>query len=234
MQKKIVLSKSDVIISLACVFVLLMTLGAVGSRGRRLARFVVCQSNLKLQQEAQIQFWQDNYGQMTPYSFWTLWWASINDYLGDYADRVRFCPEADDVIEYAGFGGIYEGWIFFETTGSYGFNGWLYDEDSMVGGPLFLHLSAVSEPELTPVFLDSFWVDSWPMNDVDLPPEDWTDHWEVPYPSDNMHRFLVNRHDLRDNVSFVDGHVEPVHFTDLWTLYWHLGSEPNYDVVVPW
>jgi len=215
-----------------------MTLGAVGSRGRRLARFIVCQGNLKLQQEAQIQFWQDNSGQMTPYSFSTMWWAPINDYLEDYADRVRFCPEADDVVDW-GFGGIYKGWDFIDTTGSYGFNGWLYDEDSMVGGKLFLHLSAVSEPELTPVFVDSMWVDSWPMNEYGLPPDDWTDQWEpyyLPpdYPETAIQRFLMNRHNLRDNVSFVDGHVEPVHFTDLWTLYWHLGSEPNYDIVVPW
>ena len=241
------LTKKDIFVTILFAVFLLMALGAVGSRGRRLARFVVCQGNLKLQQDAQIQFWQDNSGQMTHYSSSTMWWEPIRGYLGDYADRVRLCPEADDVVDDWSWGGIYRSWAwpvsFPESScGSYGFNGWLY-EDVYVGNidlaKLFKHLSAVSEPEVTPVFIDAMWVDSWPMNEYGLPPDDWTDQWEPSYlppdyPETAIQRFLMNRHDLRDNVSFVDGHVEPVHFTDLWTLYWHLGSEPNYDVVVPW
>ena len=58
------LTKRDVMVVLGCVFFLMMSLGAVGSRGRRRAIRLVCASNLNLWYRAIKAQSNDNDGQL--------------------------------------------------------------------------------------------------------------------------------------------------------------------------
>lgn len=238
MNTKIILTKRDVVILLICLMVLLLNTGMVGSRGRKHARFVFCQNNLRVLQETQIQFWQDNNGKMVGYSY-NLWVDDLEPYAGQYAERIRLCPEADGISDWGSWGNVYEPWnyAFSNVWGSYVFNGYFYNPSGLwIEVPaefFFTSTYNVKYPAETPVFADGSWIDTWPTNEDSVP--DWDPI--VPHYTDWNHmmgRLWLDRHDLRDNIAFVDGHVEPVMLRDLWTLRWHVGSEPNYDVVMPW
>ena len=48
-----------------------------------------------------------------------------------------------------------------------------------------------------------------------------------------MGRFAIRRHRDGINVGFVDGHAARVPAKGLWTLNWHQGFQPNYNVKLP-
>jgi prepilin-type N-terminal cleavage/methylation domain-containing protein/prepilin-type processing-associated H-X9-DG protein len=132
------------------------------------------------------------------------------------------------------------------TNGSYTFNGWLY-----AGGwsfssvpseaPAFYQDGAVKNSSITPILGDGMWPDAWPLQN-DLPcPNLQTGLFSASTPDgpQGMDRYLIARHgphrvnvpptnlSPRDplpggiHIVFMDGHVEAVALSDLWSLDWN-------------
>jgi prepilin-type N-terminal cleavage/methylation domain-containing protein len=68
-------------------------------------------------------------------------------------------------------------------VGSYALNGWLYDQAVWAGGahpePMMSKQSQIQKPSQTPVFLDSVWMDLWPL-EADVPADDLYDGMVAP------------------------------------------------------
>ncbi len=132
-------------------------------------------------------------------------------------------------------------------VGSYGVNGWLLMTSPVweFGGPLygvqaFWTESAISQSASTPLLADSIADYNFP-GATDTPPTDL-----VPTTLTGggyMQFFVIPRHGSRPNrvptnwprdeplpgavnVSFFDGHAQPVKLDDLWQLYWHKNYQP--------
>ena len=123
--------------------------------------------------------------------------------------------------------------------GSYGYNSWCYSAAAELGGPTgdyFQKESAIATASQTPYFSDSIWVDGGPL-ETDTPAVNLYTGGDA----SAMQRLTIGRHGGnppasaprnvpagqflpgKNNIGFVDGHVEPVQLEKLWTLTWHLG-----------
>jgi len=158
-----------------------------------------------------------------------------------------FCPDApqdrpDDQVNALG-GGIVGGattpWYHAYDNrpgpgksgihgGSYGMNGFVYStvlpqaqpygygprDDSLYAD----YVEKVNEPTSTPVFADANWIDGWPQPTNAKPASfDGLNGSLGP----QMMRFAIDRHNLSQNVGFVDGHAETIYVEELWELKWH-------------
>lgn len=139
-------------------------------------------------------------------------------------------------------------WTWFDNTnlisGSYAFNGWLYDIP-MFGGqdyPQFMmsKQSMIQKPVQTPVFCDAVWVDLWPL-ESDAPGDDLYDGVGT---ETGMPRCTIARHATSApggaprvfnatqtmpgalNIGMADGHVELVKLEQLWNCSWHRDWAP--------
>jgi hypothetical protein len=170
---------------------------------------------------------------------------------------VRFCPVATSTQLVATASADTQGsaasaWIWFHSPqafGSYGYNGWLYSGANVYGsaGQFFGKESAVTKPSQTPVFVDSVWVDAWPLvTDKPGTPCNLYTGGDI-YSSIGMPRFLIARHGKGSansaprnisaafttmlpgsvDVACYDSHVELVPLDGLWSkVYWHVGYVP--------
>jgi prepilin-type N-terminal cleavage/methylation domain-containing protein/prepilin-type processing-associated H-X9-DG protein len=130
------------------------------------------------------------------------------------------------------------------SKGSYFFNGWLY---SMVGitdpekadllrfsggteNDFYRMASTVSVPSSIPVLLDGNYVDGW-VKPAEIPVAygrssglgNWTDGIVNPVDTQNfISRLLIDRHNKRVGVGFLDGHAGVAEITnlELWNLRW--------------
>jgi prepilin-type N-terminal cleavage/methylation domain-containing protein/prepilin-type processing-associated H-X9-DG protein len=128
---------------------------------------------------------------------------------------------------------------------SYGFNKWLNSNPSEalqngLNHPAwdYINPASVPHPTLVPVFMDSVWINFDPL-ETDPPARNLYDPLSSSS-SEGMPRICVDRHGGTPagaaprnvlpgsvlpgaiDMSFVDGHVEPVKLQNLWTYYWHL------------
>jgi prepilin-type N-terminal cleavage/methylation domain-containing protein len=237
---------------------LLPTLG----RAKTKAQSLKCLSNLKQLGLANFMYANDS-GKMFPYGpdeAENQWPKKLQD---NYAavKQLLICPSTRQTRGRQrtdpGFGTVNETWINIyappeQPEGSYAYNGWMYAGQwpawYMPLGEAAFKLTFESESDLarpakTPVFMDSMWVDGWPLA---------TDR-----PARNLHigsngsngdaammgRFTIPRHSFTGsapknfdpkntlpgaiNGVSADGHAEPVKLEKLWDLYWHK------DYVVP-
>ncbi len=179
-----------------------------------------------------------------------LWPASIREYLGETLRRTpsnvpiayyqsSFCPDAPQILtdqQYAtlpanGAAGSatapwYHAWHQAKDGGiyggSYGMNGYIYSTKGWKKNkdpryPDFVE--NVSDASKMPAFADAIWIDGWPSATDTKPPN--FEKFFADLGSQHMLRFAINRHNLKQNVSFVDGHSETVNVEDLWELEWH-------------
>ena len=130
--------------------------------------------------------------------------------------------------------------------GSYAYNGWMYGDKDVSGfrsgawtmpdpnAVVYKKEDSFQKVSLTPVFCDSIWVDSWPQ-ETDTPSRDL---YAGQYSGASIGRHTIARHGgcvrvARQvpvgqkmqgaiNISFADGHAEPIRLEDLWNYYWHL------------
>jgi prepilin-type N-terminal cleavage/methylation domain-containing protein/prepilin-type processing-associated H-X9-DG protein len=107
---------------------------------------------------------------------------------------------------------------------SYGANCWIYDPNTnnIQGRSEALHwrrYSDVTQPSLTPLFLDSIWRGGGPYEDN--PPPDYNGQWEGTKVNTEMTLFAVERHAKGVNILFFDGSVRYSRARDLWQLPWH-------------
>src|ERR1035438_185410 len=164
-------------------------------------------------------------------------------------DKLRICPSAPDKGLPAGavnpVGKADQAWWWTLSTppyaGSYAMNKWLSPSAGMPNTTahpewLIAKDSSVQQAVLTPMFMDSVWINLDP-KEQDPPPSSLYD----PDPGNSLHgmqRVCIARHGSTASgalghstgqplpgsieFGFVDGHAENVKLERLWLLYWHL------------
>ncbi len=193
-------------------------------KSKKIARSVVCTSNLKQISIAYQAYNHDYKDEMFNYSytFDKSWIARLSSYTS--WRELRFCPEAtqpnpdykwgSDTLAWNGefdmpdiespndLGNFY--------IGSYGFNGWLYNNASF--GRKINHIKLRFR---VPLFFDCIWADAWP-SDTDQPLLDLTGTDTA----NNTARVAINRHMTAINVVTLDGSAKTVKLHKLWQLRW--------------
>jgi prepilin-type N-terminal cleavage/methylation domain-containing protein len=213
-----------------------------------------CASNLKQMTLSAFMYLNDS-GRLLPYYPFgangqaQLWMATLVNYHAQ-VNAVRLCPSAPEkppLSDTTTWGTADIAWAWASGTptyrGSYAFNGWLYSGDdpyhnSTADAPKrFLRDTDLQQASLTPVFIDSIWVDTWPQAS-DLPARDL-------YNGDQsggvgaIGRNTIARHGGRTpalaprnvpsgqklpggvNLGCADGHVEQAKLERLWYFTWH-------------
>lgn len=100
MKQKTTFTKKDIIVTLACGVFLLANLAAIGSRGRRHAKDMLCLSNLQKWGTVFLAFATDNDGYFMRGWFegygpthQDYWMEALRPYYGN-SQKLRCCPEA--------------------------------------------------------------------------------------------------------------------------------------------
>jgi prepilin-type N-terminal cleavage/methylation domain-containing protein/prepilin-type processing-associated H-X9-DG protein len=242
----------ELLVVIAVIALLLSVITPALQKAKEAARFISCRSNIKQLQMAALLYNEDSDGKFfrqydDSLDQWVLFIRDIEPYLGDI-DKIRYCPSTKQVETDPfdlGFGfGFYGSartawqWDFYTGQdpeyGSYGFNGWLYSDNT--DSKAFENISKIKVSAEIPSFADACWVDAWP-EDTDIPSNelDLNDGGALAaylYGGGSMNRFLSNRHQMKTNVSFADGHAEPVELQALWVLRWNNAFKTSYDVVI--
>jgi len=150
-------------------------------------------------------------------------------------------------------------WYWGNSTppyaGSYGINKWLANSTVYPMSPVsfqtnyFEQESNINQPAMTPVFMDSAWINFWPL-EADSPARNLYDPLSSPGKcvvggNGGMTRACINRHPKPAGastsklplgntplpgslvMSFYDNHVEVVKLQNLWTYYWANGWVPS-------
>jgi prepilin-type N-terminal cleavage/methylation domain-containing protein/prepilin-type processing-associated H-X9-DG protein len=219
---------------------------------RKSAKSVVCLTQLKQISVGYSTFLAEN-NNVSVRNIWSLvpgeavnWMLELNPYYGE-GKEIPFCPEAkaqrsDGSI----FGDAYHRWgtnnnphaWMGYTTGTYGFNNFLYDINPQRTNQYIIRASGakredygwsniakVGRPSLTPAFADGVWIGRWPLHN-DYPPQNLKDPYEmyrqrgvnVPV---GMKNFAIDRHGKKTtNITYLDGSAENIKIVDLWKRKW--------------
>lgn len=249
----------ELLVVIAIIALLLSIVVPSLKKAKEHAQRMVGFANLRSLSTALHIYLNTNDDKFFAYDGTTLWLEIIGE-LVDNIDEVRYCPRTIKNIRvaeerYENSPGSHWGeaevpWVWGNSTdptkdyelGSYGLNGWLYS-NAIYARPfendLFGRRTAVQNPSTTPFVLDAIWPDGWPRSSDTLPASyDYSRGIQGASHgyADNgvmMGRFVTNRHGGVTNVIFVDGSVKSVPLADLWTLTWHRGYRPRYDVKLP-
>lgn len=178
--------------------------------------------------------------------------AMLNFYAK--ATNVLICPAAPNQGNPSGIanppGKADAAWIWTLSNptnycSSYGINKWLapsaaYGLNNASLHPDFLYTKEanVTQPTLSPVFMDTVWINLDPL-ESDAPARNLYDPLSTSS-SEGMPRACIARHGSQAasaaprnvlpgtplpgsiDMGFVDGHVEPVKLESLWTISWHM------------
>ncbi len=116
------------------------------------------------------------------------------------------------------------------TWASYAPNAWMMNpKDGTWGalanlGEFWGKIENVTAPFQVPLFLDSRWVDVWPLH-TDMPnSQEWGGSGGQGY----MRQLIVTRHGKATNVVFMDGSAKRVPLIELWGLKWHAKFDTGY------
>jgi len=250
--KKKAFTLIELLVVIAIIALLLSVLVPSLQKVKRKAREVICRNNQKQLATGYALFLENNNQRMFAYSD-KRWMKHIEDQIGD-SDEIRYCPEtagkADESLTLAKanaaavFGTSRMPWASpIESdyqAGSYCFNGWLY-------GSVSSHVPAGKSKDIykstgdvkvsfrTPLFMRGNFIDVWAQNTnsvrgmVDYATGE-TDPEATEYA---MGRMLLDRHDMKTNVAFFDGHVEDMKLEKLWTLQWNRTSNQNQNIELP-
>lgn len=229
-------SKKDIFAVLGCVVFLLMTLGAIGSSGRRRAKEAVCLSNLRQWGPVFHAFLQDNNGYFDTgwphpagedgfFAGGHHWPITLQEY---YRDRnLRFCPMATVSITSQPHAAFWA-WPrmdllnpnrYYEPEGSYGKNEWTANQSEelqRIPGANW-RTPNVKGANNIPLLMDCAWAGGFPEH-LDEPPRY---DGEMDLAGSEIRRFCINRHSGYVNSVFLDFSARKIGLKQLWTLKWH-------------
>jgi prepilin-type N-terminal cleavage/methylation domain-containing protein len=231
----------ELLVVIAIIALLLSILLPSLKKAKQAAQSVVCKSNLRQWTLVFSMYTEDYNGKYnqgwageTEKSNW--WMDAARLYYSDIGE-FRCCPTASrPSVNKDGSAGPGSGrepfaaWgynpNFFKNPddyGSYGINGWLEDKPdeytTAVNKPKFWRKkTAVASPSAVPLIIDAKWLDAWPEPD-NAPPD--VENMKVGASGSHMARIIQNRHQQRENCSFVDGSVETIGLKQVYTLKWH-------------
>jgi len=237
----------ELLVAIAIIGILAALLLASLASAKRRAQQVQCVNNVK-QLTLASYIYAGDFGTQATYSDWAKLWMGTEDYGNQI--KILICPSTRSVPTSSGSGpgtaDLMWVWVHDATsfTGSYGLNGWLYDQPTYGARahPEFMMStqSAIQRPSQTPVFCDAMWVDLWPL-ETDPPADDL---YVGATSETGMARCTIARHGggspasaPRDfdtsqqlpgaiNIGMADGHVELVKLESLWQYYWHMDWNP--------
>lgn len=239
----------ELLVVISIIALLLSILIPSLQKTKKLARSIVCKSNLKQWGVATFTYladWDDrffggNVGTGDPSQDWI---EAMRAYYGSQ-DEFRVCPSAAKISAPEGQGvngalawggrskawGILTGAGFVDDYGSYAMNQWLCDPtDAAADGfppELFWRKSGnVKQPSQVPLFADGMWVDTRPRA-FDQPYPEPYDYDQGPIGLswswwNTMQVVCLDRHMKQINSGFMDGSALTVGLKELWQLHWHL------------
>jgi len=261
MRKSRAFTLIELLVVIAIIALLMSILMPAMQRVRKQARAVVCQSNLKQWGTIWAMYCDDNNGMFPKRAASSGRWIDV---LFDYYykdSKFRVCPMAAKVAfpqyppgasafaDIAGntttsWGRLTEtGGRPAGTFGSYGINGWVYQNAEPKGGDLygkpamfFWKTPNIKGASEVPLFLDCVFWCAWPDN-TDRPSSYPDEHWSGD--NDSMHRFLMDRHQQGINGVYLDYSVRKIWLKSLWRQRWSKrfdinGPQPDWGTAAPW
>jgi prepilin-type N-terminal cleavage/methylation domain-containing protein/prepilin-type processing-associated H-X9-DG protein len=233
----------ELLVVIAIIALLLSVIMPSLNKSKEAARRVVCTSNMRQLAVANLSYAADNQDKIVSavHESGDLWLGTLEPYY-DTPDikvcpAVKKFPDIKDKPPGDGRGGTidedgacYESWAAKTMDGtihvsSYGMNGFAQSPEVEERSAFvrnrkddFFGKSTVKSASSVPLVLANRWRQAWTPEDSST-----VTFSDVPgYCSDNfVGWFVFTRHDDRNNMSFVDGHVERVSLSDLGLLKWH-------------
>jgi hypothetical protein len=233
MKVRFGLTKRDVAVVVFSVAFAVMSLGAIGSRGRRRAKELLCLSNVRQWGVVFKMFLNDNNGYFMERRDASEWPDPLEPYYK--RQQMLLCPEAtkvaDELLDHCAW---FAAWDSGSHIGSYGINLWISDEigSGKIGGPTqeFWRSPYVKNAADVPVFADAQWMNGDPLW-YDYPPAHYCDLWTPQ--AEEMQRFCIDRHHGGINGLFMDFSARKIGVKELWILRWHRSFNPSHSVLWP-
>ncbi len=232
----------ELLVVISIIALLLAILLPALGKAKESARRVVCRSNLRQLTIGCLVYGAEHNDSvvLAVNSNGDLWLATILAYCEDPA--IKMCPSVKkDPTGGTDLGGgqgplggqwakidpdngaCYEYWqsqTIDETihTSSYGINGYAQDPEGHVWGNIDLFFGKTTEPMSfkIPLFAPDIWRSGYPTNSTSAGFTNTPGQY-----GDMIGRFVFMRHDDRNNISFVDGHVERVYLPEIGLLKWN-------------